>query len=319
MSSILVTGGAGFIGSNLCESLLTQGHKVINLDNFNDSYNPLIKRKNVSTAIQNANYKLVQGDINEEHLLEEIFTNHSISTVIHLAALAGVRQSIEKPLNYIDVDIKGTVNLLQFASKYKVKKFIFASSSSVYGRSKPPFKESDTIRLQVSPYAAAKMAGETFCRTYNELYGIPIIVLRFFTVYGPRQRPEMAIHSFVRSIDEELEIPVFGDGSSTRDYTYIDDVIQGIIAALDYDCSFEIFNLGNASSVCLNDLINGIEAKLGKTAKRKHLQSQLGDVEITFADITKSEQLLGFNPKIKIEEGLEKFVKWYKANCGDWE
>jgi UDP-glucuronate 4-epimerase len=315
MKNILITGGAGFVGSTLCDRLLELGLNVINLDNFNDSYNPLIKRKNISSALLNPDYTLVQGDINDKNLLEEIFNKYNFETVIHLAALAGVRQSITDPLNYIDVDIKGTVNILEFCKKFKIRKLIFASSSSVYGRNKPPFKESDPLDLQVSPYAAAKRSGEIFCRTYNELFGIPTICLRFFTVYGPRQRPEMAIHNFVKRIDEEIELSVFGDGSSYRDYTYIDDIVDGIISSIDYKCNFEIFNLGNSDKVSLNDLIRLIEVKLGKTSNKRYLQSQPGDVEYTCADLSKSESLLGYKSKIRIDEGIDRFVKWYKGIC----
>ena len=313
MKNILVTGGAGFIGSSLCEKLLDLDYNVINIDNFNDFYDPQIKYKNISKALLNPHYKLINGDIIDRDALEGVFENENIDVVIHLAALAGVRQSIGDPLKYVDVDIKGTVNLLEFSRKFKVGKFIFASSSSVYGKNQAPFKESDSIDLQVSPYAAAKRAGEIFCRTYCELYNISTICLRFFTVYGPKQRPEMAIHKFVRLIDEECEVPVFGDGSSSRDYTYIDDIIDGVIATISYDCNFEIFNLGNSRVVKLRDLIDQIEKKLGKSAKKIYLPPQPGDVNFTCAEISKSERLLGFKPKINIEEGIVRFIKWYKG------
>jgi UDP-glucuronate 4-epimerase len=314
MSNILVTGGAGFIGSTLCERLLMLGHNVINLDNFNDFYDPLTKRGNIASALLCTNYKLIEGDINDTNLLYDIFENYNINTVVHLAAMAGVRQSIADPIKYVDVDIRGTVNILECSNKFKVNKLIFASSSSVYGKNIPPFKESDPIEIQVSPYAAAKRSGELFCSTYNELYGIPVICLRFFTVYGPRQRPEMAIYRFVRLIDEECEVNVFGDGSSSRDYTYVDDIIDGIITSIDYNCGFEIFNLGNSSIVHLNDLIELIELKLGKKSILNYMPSQPGDVEFTCADIKKSEILLGYSPKIKIDEGVERFVKWYHGD-----
>lgn len=311
MSTVLVTGGAGFIGSHLCEKLLELGYRVINLDNFNDFYNPITKRKNIVTALSNHRYTLVEGDIRDKKLLEKIFNTFDIAAVIHIAALAGVRTSIGNPLEYVDVDIKGTVNLLEFSRDYKVKKFIFASTSSVYGLNSIPFKE-DSIKSPISPYAAAKLAGESFCSVYNALYGIPIVCLRFFTVYGPRQRPEMAIHYFTRLIDEGKEIPIWGDGASSRDYTYIDDIIDGIVASINLNCSFDIFNLGNSNPIRLNDLIDLIEQKLGKSARRLYFAMQKGDVEHTYADITKSNIMLGYNPEISIEEGIEKFIDWYK-------
>jgi UDP-glucuronate 4-epimerase len=313
MKTILVTGGAGFIGSNLCEKLLSKGFYIINLDNFNNFYDPLIKRANIKNAGMSSDYKLIEGDINDCNLLLEVFKSFDIDVVVHLAAMAGVRQSLGNPQEYIDVDIKGTVNLLEFCKKFKTKKFIFASSSSVYGKNESPFKETDSIELQISPYAAAKRAGEIFCKTYNELYGISTVVLRFFTVYGPRQRPEMAISKFVRLIDEAEEVPVYGDGSFCRDFTYVEDITDGIIASIDYNSSFEVFNLGNSSMISIKDLISLIEDKLGKTARINYLPEQQGDVKLTCADITRSEKLLGFKPKTKIDEGIEKYIKWYKA------
>lgn len=312
MSSILVTGGAGFIGSHLCENLLETGCKVINVDNFNDCYDPAIKRSNIVKAQSNPHYMLAEGDIRDGGLLQCIFNNHEIGTVVHLAALAGVRKSIEDPDEYVDVDIKGTVNILEVCKRHKVKKLVFASSSSVYGTNPMPFREDDPVESQVSPYAVAKRAGELYCKSYNALYGIPIVCLRFFTVYGPGQRPEMAIHNFTRLMDEGKEIPVYGDGSSSRDYTYIDDIIQGIINSINLKCSFEIFNLGNSSAVKLDYLIGLIEKALGKPAYKRYYPFQKGDVDYTFAELTKSKKLLGYKPEVSIEEGIEKFVEWYK-------
>ncbi|HPL99845.1 MAG TPA: GDP-mannose 4,6-dehydratase, partial [Bacillota bacterium] len=224
---------------------------------------------------------------------------------------AGVRTSIGNPLEYVDVNIKGTVNLLEFSKDFKVKKFIFASTSSVYGLNSVPFKE-DGKKSPISPYAATKLAGEAFCSTYNVLYDIPVVCLRFFTVYGPRQRPEMAVHYFTRLIYEGKEIPVWGDGTSSRDYTYIDDIINGIVASIYHKCSFDIFNLGNSNPIKLNTLIGLIEQKLGKSARRVHMPVQKGDAEHTYADITKSKAVLGYNPEVSIEEGIEKFIDWYK-------
>lgn len=314
MKTFLVTGGAGFIGSHLCEKLLEMGHAVINLDSFNDFYDPSIKRKNIKNALLYKDYKLIEGDIRDTGLLDQVFKNHAIDIVVHLAALAGVRKSLENPLEYIDVNVKGTTNLLEAIRKNKVEKFVFASSSSVYGLNKTPFVETDNLPLQESPYAASKLAGEQFCRAYSYLYGIPVIVLRFFTVYGPRQRPEMAIHNFTRLMDEGGEIPIYGDGKSTRDYTYVDDIADGILAAVKLNCSFEVFNLGNSNPVKLNQLIDTIESKLGKLAFKRFLSSQKGDVHITWADISKAERMLGYTPKVSIEEGIGRFLDWYKRN-----
>lgn len=312
MSIVLVTGGAGFIGSHLCEKLLRLGHDVINIDNFNSYYDPLIKRRNCIEAQAKQNYNLIEGDIRDKVFLEQVFKKYKIDIIIHLAALAGVRKSIENTLEYVDVDIKGTVNLLEFSKMYNIKKFIFASSSSVYGFNGTPFKEKDSVISQASPYAVAKLSGELFCRNYNRLYGIPIVCLRFFTVYGPRQRPEMAIHYFTRCIEEGTEITIFGNGKSSRDYTYIEDILQGIIASMQVKSSFDIFNLGGAEPVTLNDLIYIIEKKLGKTAKKVYLGNQQGDVEHTYADITKAKKQLGYSPKIRLEEGVERFIHWYR-------
>ena len=314
MSTILVTGGAGFIGSHLAEKLLEHGHKVINIDNFNDFYDPLIKRMNILKAKLSPRYNLIEGDIRDKKLLDQVFTAYKIDIVVHIAALAGVRKSIENPLEYVDVDIKGTVNLLEHSRIYKVKKFIYASTSSVYGLNAIPFKEEDNIKSPISPYAAAKHAGELFCKTYHTLYGMEVVCLRFFTVYGPRQRPEMAIHYFVKTIDEGELISIFGDGTSSRDYTYIDDIIKGIVASIYLNCEFEIFNLGNSNPTKLNNLIELIEKKLGKNAYRMYYEMQSGDVEHTYADIRKSKSMLGYEPTVSIEDGIERFVDWYKKS-----
>jgi UDP-glucuronate 4-epimerase len=314
MKFVLVTGGAGFIGSQLCEKLIDMGYYVVNIDNFNDYYNPHIKLINITNAQKFTNYSIIRGDIRNNDILDKVFTKYKIDMVIHLAALAGVRNSIESPNEYIDVDIRGTVNLLEHCRKYDIKKLVFASSSSVYGIREMPFTEDLNIDSQASIYAAAKAAGELCCRTYNNLYGIEIICLRFFTVYGPRQRPEMAIHKFTRLIDEDKEIMIFGNGSTSRDYTYIDDIINGIVLACDYDCNFEIFNLGNSMTVSINELIELIEKKLGKEANKKYVSIQNGDVINTCADISKARRLLNFIPQVSIEAGIERFVNWYKLN-----
>lgn len=311
MSCYLVTGGAGFIGSHLCEHLLEDGSKVINLDNFNDYYSPDIKKNNIVKALSSPDYSLVEGDIRDSCLLQNLFDSYKIDRVVHLAALAGVRKSIENPTEYVDVDIKGTVNILEACRKNDVSKLVFASSSSVYGSNPAPFKEDDKVELQVSPYAVAKRAGELYCKNYSLLYGIPVACLRFFTVYGPRQRPEMAIHNFTRLIDEEKEIPIFGDGSSSRDYTYIDDIIAGITSAADLQCRFEVFNLGSSHKVQLDYLIYLLEMALGKPAYKQYLPPQKGDVEYTFADLSKAKKMLYYEPRVGIEEGIERFISWY--------
>jgi UDP-glucuronate 4-epimerase len=310
--TILVTGGAGFIGSNLCDALLKRECKVINIDNFNDFYDPLIKRRNIKDSLVNENYKLYVGDILDRILLEKVFNENEIDYVVHLAALAGVRTSLLSPLDYVDVDITGTVNLLETVRNFPIKKLIFGSSSSVYGLNKRvPFVENSDLDLQISPYAVAKRAAELYCVSYNYLYGIPVGVLRFFTVYGPRQRPEMAIHKFTRLIISGDKVPIFGDGASKRDYTYVTDIVDGIIKAIITDYNFEIFNLGSGHLIELLDLVSIISEKLGKKADVKFLPEQKGDVPLTFADISKAKTILGYNPSMNIEEGIDKFVDWY--------
>lgn len=309
----LVTGGAGFIGSHVVDRLLKDGKKVICLDNFDNFYDPAIKRRNISEAIKNPDFKLIEGDIRDLKLLKDIFSSHKISHVFHPAARAGVRPSIAAPLLYEDVNIKGTMNMLEMAKEFKVENFVFASSSSVYGENKKvPFSETDNVDNPISPYAATKKACEEICFTYHHLYNISITCLRFFTVYGPRQRPEMAIHKFTRLIDEGKKIPMFGDGSSKRDYTYIDDIIDGVIKSLDKRHDFEIFNLGESETTELRKLISLIEKNLGKKAQIDEQPNQPGDVSITYADIEKAKMMLGYSPCTKIENGVELFVKWYK-------
>lgn len=309
---ILVTGGAGFIGSHLCDRLLDEGHKVLCLDNFNDFYDPKLKEQNLAQASRHPNFTLVKGDILDQELLERVFSRYRPEKIVHLAAIAGVRPSITSPTKYVDVDIKGTVNLLEVAKRYEIKQFIFGSSSSVYGLNKKiPFSEDDPTHLQASPYATAKKAGELYCRTYHHLYGIPITILRFFTVYGPRQRPDMAIRKFTELMIEGKPIPMFGDGTSERDYTYIDDCIDGVMTAIERPFDFEVFNIGNSSTVKLKDLIELIAKKIGVNPEIEQLPEQRGDVPITYADISKARSLLGYNPKISLEEGIEKFVYWY--------
>lgn len=313
---ILVTGGAGFIGSHLVERLIEKGYFVICIDNFNDYYDPELKEDNISAVIENSNFKLIRGDILNVPLLADIFSgiqNPTPTKVIHLAAMAGVRPSIANPGIYVDVDVKGTINLLEMAKKYNVKQFIFASSSSVYGlNEKTPFSEDDPVELQISPYATAKRAAELYCKTYNNLYGIPTTILRFFTVYGERQRPDMAIRKFTKLIVENQPITMFGDGESERDYTYISDCIDCISSAVTKPLDFEIINIGSGKTIRLKKLIVVLEEAMRKKAQIKQLDMQPGDVPATHADISKAKKLLNYTPKITIEEGIRKFFEWYK-------
>jgi UDP-glucuronate 4-epimerase len=309
---ILVTGGAGFIGSHVCDRLLKLGHEIICLDNFNDYYNPEIKRKNIFHNLRNNKYFLEEIDIIDYEALKKIFSKYKIEKIIHLAARAGVRPSINKPMLYFDVNVKGTQNLLELARLYDIKTFIFGSSSSVYGNNtKIPFNEEDITENQISPYASTKKIGETLCKAYSEIYGINITCLRFFTVYGPRGRPDMAPYKFTDLIYRAEPIEMFGDGSSKRDYTYVGDIVEGIINALEKNYKFEIFNLGNSDPIELKKFISIIEIALNKKAKIIKKPIPLGDVKITYADITKSKKLLNYNPKTKLTEGIGNLVKWY--------
>jgi UDP-glucuronate 4-epimerase len=312
---ILVTGGAGFIGSHVCEALLKKGEKVVCVDDLNSYYNPKYKLENLSILKKYRNFKFYKLDISKSKQLETVFKKNKIDKIVHLAARAGVRASIEHPYLYEHVDIVGTLNLLELARKNKVKQFIFGSSSSVYGVNKKiPFSESDPINNPISPYAACKVSGEAFCRDYSYLYKIPMICLRFFTVYGPRGRPDMAPYKFTQLISEGKEVPFYGNGKTKRDYTYVSDIVSGILSALNKKFDFEIFNLGDNHTVELKKLITLIEQNVGKKAKLKKMPLQPGDVPLTYADLKKSRKMLGYNPKVKIEEGIKKFVEWYKEN-----
>jgi UDP-glucuronate 4-epimerase len=312
--AILLTGCAGFIGSHVTDRLLGSGVQVIGIDNKDSFYDPSIKQKNIEHNLQNPDFRFEHVDIRDSNALDVIFKDSAIDTVIHLAARAGVRPSIKDPLLYEDVNIKGTLNLLEMAKKHNIKNFIFGSTSSVYGANeKVPFNEGDNVDEAISPYAASKKACETFCYTYHHLYDIPVVCLRFFTVYGPRQRPEMAIHKFTRLIDEGREIEMYGDGTSKRDYTYIDDIVSGVVAATQIKQGYEIINLGNSNVVELRYLIHLIEKNLGKDARIQTLPDQPGDVPITYADISKAQALLNYAPTTNIEQGIEKFVQWYKG------
>ncbi len=310
---ILVTGGAGFIGSHLVRRLLDDNRSVICVDDFNDYYSPLVKENNIKPFLSRKNFKLYRVDIRDFNSLKGIFSSNRISGVVHLAARAGVRPSLENPLLYEEVNLKGTMHLLELSKN--VKNFIFASSSSVYGNNKKtPFSEHDNVDKAISPYAATKKAGEVMCHVYHHLYNIPISCLRFFTVYGPSGRPDMATYKFTKWIDEGKEVQRFGDGHSKRDYTYIDDIIDGVMSALDKQFKYEIFNLGNSHPVELNYFISVIEEELGKRANITKLPTQPGDVSITYADISKSKEMLNFQPKISVEDGIAEFVRWYKSS-----
>ena len=309
--NILVTGGAGFIGSHVCRRLLSEGHAVTLIDDFNDYYDPAIKRANVA-ALGTAT-KVVEGDIRDRVRIQELFAEGKFETVIHIAARAGVRPSVKDPQLYIDTNITGTHHLLEASRQNAVKKFIFASSSSVYGLAKTvPFSESLALPQTLSPYAATKLAGEHLCGNYSHLFGLRVVCLRFFTVYGPGQRPDLAIHKFTDAIHKGLPIPQYGDGSTRRDYTFIDDIIQGIMGALKYEGPlFDIFNLGENQTITLTELIREIEKGLGKKAVIERLPEQQGDMPLTSADITKARALLAYNPQTKIADGIPKFIEWY--------
>jgi UDP-glucuronate 4-epimerase len=315
MIKVLVTGVAGFIGSHLCERLLAGGDEVVGLDNFDPFYDPAIKRHNIEQALKSNSFELVEGDIRDKALIEKLFAAKRPDMVVHLAAKAGVRPSIEDPAGYADVNINGTVALLEAARKTGVSKFIFASSSSVYGNNtKVPFSEMDNVDHPISPYAATKKAGELLCYTYSHLFKIDVVCLRFFTVYGPRQRPDLAIHKFATLIEEGREIPVYGDGSMMRDFTYIDDIIDGITGAIRNCKGYEIYNLGESRPIRLDTLIMRIEEALGKKARLKRMPEQPGDVQQTYADVSKAMKSLGYNPKTDIETGLARFVEWLRQS-----
>ena len=308
---ILVTGGAGFIGSHLVEKLLAAGHEVVIVDDFNDFYDPQIKHANIVGFAKDVT--VCHVDLREGAAVRNLFHCEKVDAIAHLAARAGVRPSIQLPQLYYDTNVIGTLHLLEAARITGVERFIFASSSSVYGASKTvPFSEDQHLTQTLSPYAATKVAGEFLCSTYSHLYQMRVVALRYFTVYGPRQRPDLAIHQFTRRIYAGQPIDQFGDGSTRRDYTYIDDVIQGTMAALKYEGPhYDIFNLGESETIQLKELISAIENALGKKAKINRLSEQPGDMPLTCADISKARKLLGYNPATKVSEGLPRFVKWF--------
>lgn len=337
----LVTGGSGFIGSHLVEQLLKNGHSVINIDNFDDFYDYKLKIQNtlessgskpeftftdkesdilkLSTETKSDYYQLYRQDIRDKKGLEHIFKTHHIDLVIHLAALAGVRPSIERPLEYEEVNIRGTQNLWELCKEFGIKKFVCASSSSVYGNNeKIPFSETDNVDQPISPYAATKKCGEIIGHVYHSLHHIDMIQLRFFTVYGPRQRPDLAIHKFTKLISENKEIPFYGDGSTARDYTFIDDIIDGILKSIKHletnENVYEIINLGESEVVTLNEMLSILETAIGKKAIRNKLPMQPGDVQKTNADITKAKTLIGYSPNTNFQNGIKKFVEWFLGN-----
>jgi UDP-glucuronate 4-epimerase len=315
MLHILVTGGAGFIGSHLVDRLLGEGGwRVTVVDDFNDFYAPSVKRENVRAHLARENYRLVEADIRDRAALGRVFGGADFACVVHLAARAGVRPSLAEPGLYAETNINGTLNLLELSRTLGVKQFVFGSSSSVYGmNAKVPFGEDDPVARPISPYAATKAAGELLCHTYSHLYGLRCVCLRFFTVYGARQRPDLAIHKFARLIDAGKPIPVFGDGTTRRDYTYVDDIIAGLRAAIDYNASdYEIINLGESRTVELRELIQLLEKALGREAVIDRRPTQPGDVPQTYADITKARRLLSYDPRTDIEQGIQHFVEWMK-------
>jgi len=319
MKTYLITGGAGFIGSSLSERLIKEGNRVVAIDNFCDFYNPTIKENNVKELIKNSNFKLYRNDIRDRESVKKIFEENNIDIVMHLAAMAGVRPSIENPVLYQEVNCMGTQNILEEMKAHNVKNLVMASSSSVYGNCKEvPFKENMIVDFAISPYAATKKANEVMTHVYHKLFDMNVIMLRFFTVYGPKQRPDLAINKFTRLMLEDKEIPMFGDGTTSRDYTYIDDIVDGIIRSCNYvennNDVYEILNLGNSSPVSLKEMINIIGQVIGTEPKIKQLPMQPGDVDRTFADISKAKKLIGYNPKTSFKEGIENFVEWYKIN-----
>ncbi len=310
---VFVTGAAGFIGSHLCERLIARGDAVTGLDNFEPFYDPGVKRANIAGLLRSPWFKMIEGDIRDKVAVGAALGQERFDAVVHLAAKAGVRPSIADPVGYVDTNINGTVTMLEAAKAAGISKFIFASSSSVYGNNeKVPFSETDNVDFPISPYAATKKAGELICYTYSHLYRMDMTCLRFFTVYGPRQRPDLAIHKFAKLIEQGKAIPMFGDGSMRRDFTYIDDIIDGVVGAIDRCSGYNIYNLGESRPVRLDELIAAIETALGKKAILDRQPEQPGDVKQTYADVDKAVRELGYQPKTHLADGLKAFVSWLR-------
>ncbi len=317
---VLVTGGAGFIGSHVVERLLLDGFEVVVLDNFDSFYNPAVKCRNLQVANESRSFHLVEGDIRDRKAVDALFAAHRFDVVVHLAARAGVRPSIEDPELYTSVNLEGTTCLLEACRRHKVERFIFGSSSSVYGNNrKTPFAEDDPVDHPISPYAATKKAGEVLCHAHHHLFGMKIACLRFFTVYGPRQRPEMAIHQFSRKINAGEVLQQFGDGSSARDYTYVDDIVNGIVAAMEKVESYHIWNLGGSATVTLSRLIELIGERMEKQPRIEVMALQPGDVDITWADTSRAAKELDWRAEVNIEDGLSRFAAWFREITPDQE
>ncbi len=318
MGSILVTGGAGFIGSHLAERLLAGGRRVLVLDNFDPFYDPAVKRRNIAAASREPGYRLVEGDIRDRDLLDRVLGSEAFDAVVHLAARAGVRPSIEDPETYTSVNLAGTTCLLEACRRRRVGAFLFGSSSSVYGNNgKVPFAESDPVDRPVSPYAATKKAGELLCYTFHHLTGTPVSCLRFFTVYGPRQRPEMAIHKFARILSAGGEIEQFGDGSTSRDYTFVSDIVEGIVRALERTRTYHVWNLGGSRATTLRELVEKVARGLAVAPRVKVLPTQPGDVERTWADVSLARAELGWEPQVDLDRGIETFLEWFRRESAE--
>ena len=316
---VLITGVAGFIGSNLADDLLEKGFSVIGVDNFDPFYSREIKESNISAALKQESFKFLEGDIRDAGFLDRCFSKFKPDTIVHLAAKAGVRPSIMDPASYFDVNVNGTLNLLEAMKRNSINRMLFASSSSVYGNNKKvPFAESDNVDFPVSPYAASKKAGELLCHTYHYLFNMDVFCLRFFTVYGPRQRCDLAINKFTRAILNGEPITLFGDGTTSRDYTHIKDIVQGIEKAMAFLKGFDIFNLGESDTISLSELVSLLEKNTGQKAEINYLPLQDGDVLQTFADISRSKRVLGYNPVVNIEDGIRNYVEWYKSSGFKW-
>ena len=311
MNTILVTGGAGFIGSHLIRRLLIEKFHVLAVDNFNNAYDPTFKDENIKGSLNNPNFKFIKGDITDRIFLQQVFNKNKINTIVHLAGRAGVRPSLTSPTLYYDTNIKGTYNILELMRIHHIEQIIFASSSSVYGELKPPFRESSLLKSPLSPYAVSKLSAEMGLYTYHKLYNIKPIILRFFSVFGPSGRPDMAPYLFTKSILEGKAITIFGKGNSARDWTYIDDIVEGIVSAIKRKFSFEIINLGGNKPIRLSKLIETIESILDKKAEKKYLPMLLTEVDKTWADIHKAQTLLLWKPKVSFDEGMKRFIDWY--------